>query len=597
LQVLKKPTRLIATEGMINRQVWADRQTDPSGSISPDGRYLSFIDWIRGDLYVRDLTTGINRNLTKNPPGSLDFVHFAKWSPDGKKIAYLWYYGTLCDLRIIGLDESEPRVVFHDKDVKRIAPGGWSPDGKYISAYLEDKNKQVQKIALISVKNGDVRVLKSVKSMRPEMGPFSTDGRFIVYNYPQQEGSSERDIYLLASDGNGEIPFVEHQADDCFLGWSPDGNWLLYLSDRSGTNDAWMIRVENGSPKGAPKLIKPEIGDILPLGLTNEGVFYYNLRKRNRDPYIVDFDPQALELISEPKRINQRFVGSGRSLDWSPDGKYLAYLSLRLSLPMESSFLTLVLRSLETGEERDLNLDGSLDYPAFFPRWFPDNRSLLVLGRDHNRNEGFFKIDTQTTEVNPLFFSQPHERFFFPSISPDGKAVYYSSVTWSNNLYRIMRKELDTGEEKVLNKTLRPRRKFAPALSPDGRKIVFQLIEGETSSASSNLDILQIMPIDGGPPVEVMREQVPRGNNISSGSGLAWTPDGSHIIFSRRNGDKNRTMDLWILPSTGGKPKKLGLNVIGIQYICIHPDGKQIGFIAGKSIDEIWMLENFLPKK
>jgi hypothetical protein len=39
------------------------------------------------------------------------------------------------------------------------------------------------------------------------------------------------------------------------------------------------------------------------------------------------------------------------------------------------------------------------------------------------------------------------------------------------------------------------------------------------------------------------------------------------------------------------------LELTGVQYIQFHPDGKQIGFTAGRFIDEIWMLENFLPKK
>ena len=44
--------------GMTVRKVWADAMTDADGEISPDGRYLSFVDWETGDLAVRDLTTG-----------------------------------------------------------------------------------------------------------------------------------------------------------------------------------------------------------------------------------------------------------------------------------------------------------------------------------------------------------------------------------------------------------------------------------------------------------------------------------------------------------------------------------------------------------
>src|SRR5712671_1288619 len=49
--------------GIVTRQVWADA-IDNEGAPSPDGRYLSFVDWSTGDLAIRDLSTGANRRLT-----------------------------------------------------------------------------------------------------------------------------------------------------------------------------------------------------------------------------------------------------------------------------------------------------------------------------------------------------------------------------------------------------------------------------------------------------------------------------------------------------------------------------------------------------
>ncbi|MFC2166648.1 tetratricopeptide repeat protein [Acidobacteriota bacterium] len=594
LQVLKKPARLIADEGMITRQIWADLQTDPSGSISPDGRYLSYVDWGKGDLLVRDITTGINQYITKNPPGSLHFACHAIWSPDGREIAYLWFLDTFCELRIIGRDGSKPRTIFTDKELKWIIPGGWSPDGRFISAYLEYRNKSDHSIALISVENGDIHILKTIDLMTDGMGPYTQDGRFIVYNCPQSEDPSKRDICLLAADGSGEVPLIESPSDDWFLCFSPDGQWLLFLSDRSGVYDAWMTQVEDGKPKGTPWLIKPGIGNIMPLGISTDGVFYYSSTSRNWNTYVTDFNPQSLKLISKPKRINQRFVGSGRSSDWSPDGKYLAYLSTGRSMSPQIGSRFLVLHSLETGEESDLNLDASLKAPIQYLRWFPDNRSLLIWGNDWNNNTGFFRIDRQTADVTQLFLTKSDGRFSWPMLSPNGKVIYYYNVTRYDNTTRIMKKDLETGEEKILFQTIRPDSNFAPSLSPDGQKIVFQLIERKTTPSH---DVLQIISTDGGEPVELLREQMPVGKKINAGAGFIWTPDGSHIIFSRFNGDKNSTSSLWIVPATGGTPQKLGGDMIGIQDMRIHPDGSQISFIAGRFIDEIWMLENFFPKK
>ncbi len=594
LQVLKKPMRLISSEGMVSRQIWADIQTDPSGSISPDGRYLTFTDWFQGNLYVRDLTTGFNRKLTQNPSGSLDFANFSKWSPDGRKIAYYWNVRPYSDLRIIGMDGSNPKTIFHDETVIIVVLGGWSPDGKSISVCFEEKRTTIQTIALINVDTGEVKDLKSVNLEDSGLGPFSPDGRYIVYDRPQEKDVFERDIFLLATDGSGEVPLIEHPSDDRILCLSRDGKWLFYCSNRSGMYDAWIVKVENGKQIGSPQLIKPGIGDIISLGLTDDGVFHYSKQTRNRDPYVVDFDPESSTVISEPKRVNQRFIGSGRHPDWSPDGKLLAYLSGRTTNPTQGPSLFLVIQSLDTGKERDMDLSGYLDFPAMYLRWFPDNRSLLVYAKDKEGKRGLHRINAQTAEVSLLFYKQPGEIFWYPSISPAGDEVFYSSIMEQGRLSRIVGKKLGTGEEKVLYETRFPHKIRAPALSPDGRKIVANYIEEDSSP---NTDILLIIPTEGGEPIELMREIVTPGNKINDRTGLAWTADGSHVLFSRWNDNKELSMDIWALPIQGGTPKKLGLTLTGLQYIRFHPDGKQFCFTAGRFIDEIWMLENFLPKR
>src|SRR5712691_3992072 len=50
--------------GIVTRQVWTGPNVDTYGSVSPDGRVLSFTDWSTGDLALHDLTTGQDRRLT-----------------------------------------------------------------------------------------------------------------------------------------------------------------------------------------------------------------------------------------------------------------------------------------------------------------------------------------------------------------------------------------------------------------------------------------------------------------------------------------------------------------------------------------------------
>src|SRR5207248_2735488 len=101
----------------------------------------------------------------------------------------------------------------------------------------------------------------------------------------------------------------------------------------------------------------------------------------------------------------------------------LAYYSIR-----QGPEHLVIVRSLETGKERDLRQDlRLLGLYASGPRWFPDGRSLLTMNCDLQKLRvcGFYKlrVDTGATE---LVFNAPGSG---STLSPDGKTLFYLTAT------------------------------------------------------------------------------------------------------------------------------------------------------------------------
>ena len=126
-------------------------------------------------------------------------------------------------------------------------------------------------------------------------------------------------VFLISTDGKLDIPLVNHSADDRLLDWTPDGENILFISNRTGTYDMWSNRVADGNPAGDPELIKKDIGQIDPMGFTQQGSFYYSSWTNMMDVFEAKLDLGKGTILSPPKEITQRFIGSNITPDWSPD--------------------------------------------------------------------------------------------------------------------------------------------------------------------------------------------------------------------------------------------------------------------------------------
>ena len=193
---------------------------------------------------------------------------------------------------------------------------------------------------LVAVADGSTKLLKAMGKGRSPGGVFSPDGRYIAW--ATREGLS-----LFELQTGTESPLIPDRSNHSVLGWAPDGKHILFSSERSGSADAWLVAVAGGKAQGEPIFIKKDWG-FLPMGVTRSGAFYYGV---NNNVWEV-----RLRKSTRPagtwsrRRCPASRRGNTRAPDWSPDGRFLAFILLR-----EPS-RTVVVRSMDTGEERELQV-------------------------------------------------------------------------------------------------------------------------------------------------------------------------------------------------------------------------------------------------
>jgi Tol biopolymer transport system component len=567
------PNRIAGTD-MAVRRLLPDTAVDATGGASPDGRYLSITDPESGDLAVLEIGTGQKRRLTnKDNRSRAEGAFFSKWSRDGKKIAYLWLNKDMSpELRIIGSDGSEPRIL-----PEAGWPLDWSPDSKYILARVAGKNGSFD-LALIPTAGGSLNILKIAQTVF--RAACSPDGKYIVYELPQQKDSAPYDLSMLSIDGKQEVPLVKHPANDRLLGWIPGTDFILFTSDRTGTQDAWALRVANGQPQADPVLVKQDIGQASPMGITNEGSFCYSLMRSIVEAYEVSLDLGKGAVAAPPRKIFERVVGRNYPPEWSPDGKYLAYVSERKAGSAQQSPYFLCIRSDQTGEEREI----PLPIQSFWTMHWSAGSDAVFATMTDKANQGLFKIDIQTGKQALLARGGADSLIKNFAVSPDARSVYYAHFQWAKKLVPIIRYDLKTGQENEVYRKAAPPDIGSLAFSPDGKYLSFS-----TADDLVKLDhVIRIMPASGGETRDLL------GGKLESFSNHVWTSDGKTILFVKRTGGaKEEKRELWQIPSEGGEPRKIDIKM-ELNDIRLHPDGRRIAFTAGKTTTEIWVMENFM---
>jgi Tol biopolymer transport system component len=350
----------------------------------------------RGDT----ATSGVD--VTKDP--ATDWNPF--WSPDGRFLYFASDRGGSMNLWKVAIDETSGQTLSEPEPV--TLPAGWSGplslsrDGKHIAFEVRTSLPSIERIAFDPA--GEKVIGEATTVFRGSLPillfEVSPDGHSIAFT----SSGRQQDLFLIRTDGTGLRQLTDDAPRDRGLGWSPDGQRIHFMSDRSGRYEIWAIRPDGSGlvqvTKNAGK------GPFWPVFSPDGTVFAFPdgtksyLFRPGKAPG--EGEVQPITPLAEDRWFEVR--------DWSPDGKRLSGTG-RLS--GGGCCDQIVLYSFADRKYERLT------EPGTSPRFLPDGRRLLYLSKS-----ALWLIDSVSKKTREILAARNDSRLLYFGLSRDGRFLY-----------------------------------------------------------------------------------------------------------------------------------------------------------------------------
>ncbi|MBC7188371.1 MAG: PD40 domain-containing protein, partial [Calditrichaeota bacterium] len=188
--------------------------------IAPDGKRALF--GARGEVFTVPAERGPTRNLT-NSSG----VHerSAKWSPDGRWVAYISDASGEDEIYLVAQDGSgSPKQVTSREGTYKYEIL-WSPDSRKIMW-----SDRLQRLRYVDIESKVIKDVAQATAFEIRDYCWSPDSRWIAYSRPEEEGMPK--VYLYALDNGQTFEVTDGWYASRQPAFSEDGKYLFFVSDR-----------------------------------------------------------------------------------------------------------------------------------------------------------------------------------------------------------------------------------------------------------------------------------------------------------------------------------------------------------------------------
>jgi tricorn protease len=485
----------------------------------PEGRLMRFPDIHKdkivfshaGDLWLVSSSGGEARRLTTDPGLEL----FPKFSPDGKWIAFTGQYDGNFNVYVMPAEGGQPKQLTFEPDIapvpERMGPNNevitWLPDSQHI-LFLSRRdtfNDWFGRLFTVSIEGGMPVRLPIDKG---GLTSFSPDGTKIAYNrifrnfrtWKRYTGGMHQQISIYDLKNNTYELVADDPHTSTYPMWHDD---IIYFGSDRGPEHRINLYSYNLKTRQVKQLTDfkdydvdwPSLGPDA-IVFANGGYLYtFDLKSQkakkltvylpgDRDlarsrwtnvaHYITDFDISpdgnravftargdiytvpakegSIRNLTQTPGINEHYAA------WSPDSKWLAYLSDRTG--EDELYIT---PQDGMGKEIRITTDGRMTRMP--PVWSPDSKKLLFADKDVR----LFYVDVD--QKTPVFIDQGKYNDITQYVwSPDSKWVAYAkqeeNTNSTINLYSLVDKKITPATSSFNNSS-------SPSFDPDGKYLVF----------------------------------------------------------------------------------------------------------------------------
>jgi tricorn protease len=461
-----------------------------------------------GDIWLASANGGDARRLTSDE----GMEYFPKFSPDGRWIAFTGDYSGSRQVFVISVDGGAPRQLTYYNDVGNLPPRGgidnrvldWTPDGRNI-LFLPHRLPWSDRMGRPYVVPATGGMEKPLAIPEGGGGAYSPDGTKLVYTPIEREfrtwkryrGGRAQDVWIYDLAANKAQQLTTNQYTDNQPVWV--GNTIYFTSDREdGRLNLWsydlaskqerkvtnhtdydvlwpssdrsqvvyeaggyLYKFVNGQSSRIPIRVYGDFRNTLPYHRNvRENIDWYMISPTGARALFVArgdiFSAPAKE--GEVRNLTQTPGIREREATWSPDGRWIAYLSDK-----GGEYEIYVRPADGAGEERQVSRDGKAW--RFTPQWSPDSKLLAYSDKDHALH--YIEVATgRTIAVD----SDPYGDITDYRWSPDSRWLTY---TKDNEAQFSSIYVYNLGDRKVHRLTSGQTNDLNPVFDPKGRYLYF----------------------------------------------------------------------------------------------------------------------------